>query len=114
MELRDLQKMTVVKLRELALEQGTLTGVHGMDKRQIIEALAPSLGIDLEAASKATRTRLAADKPAIKREIRALKAQRDDALASGDSVAVAEARNGIKQRKRALRHIARETRTAAV
>jgi hypothetical protein len=114
MEPRDLQQMTVSQLRDLALERNILTDVHGMDKQQLLEALAPALGIDLEAAAKASRSKLAADKTTIKREIRTLKTQRDDALASGDQEAVAEARRGIKLRKRELRRRADQGRTAAV
>ena len=114
MELRDLQKMTVVKLREEALEMGGLTGVHAMKKQELIEALAPHFGIDLEASVKAARQKFAGDKSSLKREIRDLKAQRDAALEDHDSAAVAVARQGIKRYKRVLRRMAEETQTAAV
>lgn len=114
MELRDLQKMTVVKLREEALSMGGLTGVHAMKKQELIEALAPKFGIDLEAAIKASRAKFAGDKSAMKREIRNLKTQRDAALEDHDLAAVAVARQGIKKYKRALRRMADETQGAAV
>lgn len=114
MELRDLQKMTVVKLREEALEMGGLTGVHAMKKQDLIEALAPKFGIDLEAAVKAAQEKFAGDKTAMKREIRNLKAQLDAALEDHDLEAVAIARQGIKKYKRALRRMADEAKSAAV
>ena len=112
MELRDLQKMTVVKLREEALNLGGFTGVHGMNKQQLIEALAPRFGIDLEAATKVVRAKFAADKPAMKREITALKTQRDEALLEHDLAAAAKARKSIKKYKRVLRRMGKEARAA--
>lgn len=114
MELRDLQKMTVVKLREEALNMGGFTGVHAMKKQELIEALAPKFGIDLEAAVKVAREKIADDKSAVKREIRNLKMQRDAALEDHDLAAVAVARKGIKKYKRVLRRMAEEAQTAAV
>ncbi|MDZ7378373.1 MAG: hypothetical protein ONB06_03395 [candidate division KSB1 bacterium] len=106
MELRDLQKMTVVKLREEALKHGGITGVYGMDKAQLLAALAAAYGIDMEAATRAAREQFAADKTALKREIRALKAQRDAALTTHDAAQVRAIRLHIKKRKRMLRRLA--------
>ena len=114
MELRDLQKMTVVKLRQEALQQGDISGVHGMDKQQIIEALASRLDIDLTAPTKALREKSAGDKPAMKRAIRALKTQREAALADHDTAALTQARKGIKRHKRTLRRMARKARPVTV
>ena len=106
MELRDLQRMTVVKLREEALKHGSITGVYAMDKGQLLRALAEVFGIDMEAAARAAREQFAADKTTLKREIRALKGQRDTALASHDAEQVQGIRQGIKKRKRMLRRLA--------
>jgi hypothetical protein len=114
MELRDLQRMTVVKLREEALQQGNIIGVHGMGKEQLITALAPIFGIDLEAALRAAREKVAASKGTLKQEIRTLKKERDDAVTEHDTVASSKARRGIKKRKRQLRHLARQAKVAAV
>ena len=113
MELRDLQKMTVVKLREEALKHEGLVGVHAMDKEQLITALAPRFGIDLEAAAKAARAKFAGDKTALKQEIRALKTQRDTALAEHDSATVKQVRQRIKRHKRILRRLAEQSRATA-
>ena len=53
MELRDLQKMTVVKLREEGLKHSSIAGVYTMNKAQLIEALAAIYDIDIEAATRA-------------------------------------------------------------
>src|SRR5712671_2466312 len=55
MELRDLQRMTVVKLREEGLKHSSIAGVYVMDKAQLMKALADVYGIDVEAATKAAR-----------------------------------------------------------
>ena len=106
MELRDLQRMTVVKLREEALKQSSITGVYSMNKAQLIEALAAVYGIDIEAATRAAREQFAADKRSLKQEIRAFKGQRDTALAAHDATQVKQLRQHIKKRKRMLRRLA--------
>ena len=114
MELRDLQRMTVVKLREEGLKHEGIVGVHVMNKQQLIEALAPRLGIDLEATVRAVRERFAGDKTALKRDIRALKGGRDEALVAHDAATVSQARQRIKKHKRVLRRLAEQARTTAV
>lgn len=111
MNLVELQKLTVVKLREEALKHDGVTGVNGMNKDQLIEALAPVFGIDLEAETRAIREKLADSKGVLKKEILTLKKQRDDALAGLDKEAFNQARQDIKKRKRSLR---RMTKSAAV
>jgi hypothetical protein len=106
MELRDLQRMTVVRLREEGLKQGSITGVYAMNKAQLIEALAAVYGIDIEAATRAAREQFAADKSTLKQEIRAFKGQRDAALSTHDATQVKQLRLHIKKRKRMLRRLA--------
>lgn len=108
MELRDLQRMTVIKLREEALQHAGLEGVHAMTKKQLLVALAPRFGIDLDAAKKTSRAKVATDKTSLKQEIRGLKKQRDTALAEHDAATVKETRQGIKTRKRVLRRLAEQ------
>jgi hypothetical protein len=106
MELRDLQKMTVVKLREEGLKHSSIIGVYSMNKAQLIEALAAVYGIDIEAATRAAREQFAADKGALKREIRTFKGQRDAALSARNATQVKQLRLQIKKRKRMLRRLA--------
>jgi hypothetical protein len=114
MELRDLQRLTVVKLREEALKHEGIVGVHAMHKEELIAALAPRLGIDLEAAARAAREKFATDKTTLKREIRAFKSQRDTALVEHDAATVQQTRQRIKKHKRLLRRLAEQARTTAV
>ena len=110
MELVELQRSTVVKLREEALKHEGLVGVNGMSKDQLIEALAPIFGIDLEAETRAIRERLAASKGTLKQEIINLKHERDAALSDHDKEGFTSARKEIKQRKRRLRRLAKTAR----
>jgi hypothetical protein len=106
MELRDLQKMTVVKLREEGLKHPNIVGVYAMDKAQLIEALAEVYGIDIAAAAQAAREQFAGDKGSLKQAIRSLKGQRDAALMTHDAAQVKQVRMDIKRRKRMLRRLA--------
>ena len=112
MELRDLQKMTVVKLREEGLKHSGITGVYAMDKAQLIGALAEVYGIDIEAATRAAREQFAADKSTLKQAIRTFKGQRDAALAAHDAAQVKQLRFHIKKHKRLLRRLASSQTTA--
>ena len=70
MEWHDLEKMTVVKLREEAHEKD-IKGVHGKNKAELIEELAGVLGIERphdESTAATDHT-----KGALKKEIRDLK-----------------------------------------
>ena len=46
MEWRDLEKMTVLKLREEALKFPQIKGVHGKHKEDLMEEIAQALGIE--------------------------------------------------------------------
>ena len=48
----DLEKMTVIKLREEALKYSELSGVHGMKKSELVDALAKLMGLPEEETSK--------------------------------------------------------------
>ena len=112
MTLQELQKMTVVKLRQEAMQRGGINGVSSMSKAELVEALAELLGIDATTPARATSAKISGDKSVLKKEIRSLKVARDDALASGDTNTLGRARLDIKRRKRALRRLAEETQTA--
>ena len=106
MTLQELQKMTVVKLRQEAMQHGSISGASGMSKSQLIEALADLLGIDMDAPAQLVSATISDDKTVLKSEIRSLKTARDEALAAGDESGQNRARTDIKKRKRALRRLA--------
>jgi hypothetical protein len=56
MEWKDLEKMTVLKLREEALKYPQIQGVHGKHKEQLIEEIAKALGLELNPVELSPRT----------------------------------------------------------
>jgi len=48
MELKDIQRLTLPKLRELAKEATSLQGVIGMEKEALIKAIAVAKGINYD------------------------------------------------------------------
>ena len=92
---KPLEKMTVKALREIAKEIPEITGVHGMKKEELLVAINEVRGVNAETVEAET---VKADKvikakpvkktgsPAgeIKKQIKALKAQRQAALETQD------------------------------
>ena len=46
MDLKDLEKMTVLKVREEALKYPQIQGVHGKHKEQLMQEIAKALGLE--------------------------------------------------------------------
>ena len=101
-----LERMTAIKLRELAqAEYQEIVGVSGMKKEEIVEAI-----ITLEVA-KGLRPKedKAAKKPSamatLKAEIKGLKAAREKVLESHDKKSLKGVRQQIKRAKRKMRRL---------
>ena len=108
MDIKELKKMTVPKLRDLAKQATDLQGVIGMKKEELIEAIAKAQGIASEALAKDVTTI-----SSVKQEIRALQKHRDELLASSkERVKIARMRGKIKKLKRLTRHLGREAKVA--
>lgn len=102
MEWHDLEKMTVVKLREEAHEKG-IESVHGKNKAELVEALAGVLGIERpheELAKKEEDT-----KTSLKQQIRELRAERDQLLEAHDHKGLKDVRREVHRLKRKIRRI---------
>jgi hypothetical protein len=56
MERKDLEKMTVLKLREEALKYPEIVGVHGKNKEQLMDEIGKALG-DTETPSRGSEAR---------------------------------------------------------
>lgn len=99
----ELKKTTVADLREIAagIDHPAVQGYTQMNKEHLIPAICEALGIDTYVHHHAEGI----DKTSIKREIRALKAQRDAILASDekDYDELRRIRRGIHRRKHELR-----------
>ena len=55
MEWKDLEKMTVLKLREEALKFPQIQGVHGKSKETLMHEIATALGIETQAKAAAAK-----------------------------------------------------------
>ena len=103
MDIKGLRKMTLPKLRELAKQVTDLQGVVGMKKEELIEAIAKAEGISYQGPLKDVTTI-----SSIKQEIRALKRQKEEILASSqDRSKIGPIRKKIKRLKRLARRLAR-------
>jgi len=97
----DLHKMPVKKLREIAEAQGDHAELHGyltMHKEHLVPALCHVLGIEDHAHHEV----VGINKTAVKAQIRALKVERDAALAGKDSAELKRIRRKIHRLKRKL------------
>lgn len=114
--LKHLQKMTRTKLIEEAHETHGIQGAHGMNKEQLIEAIAAAMKnagtwVEVEQPPKAAKKvkKAGPDKAALKKMIRELKKKRDDSLASGDREAFTRARALLGRLKGRLRRAKAQT-----
>ena len=73
---KPLDKMTVKELKEVALEMPEITGVHGMNKSDLLSAIKAALGI--EDVVKKKKSGSVRD---VKRQIKSLKAKQSEASA---------------------------------
>ena len=109
MEWKDLEKMTIVKLREEALKFPQIERVHGKAKEQLMEELAPLLGI--EKPQTRLSDRIVHTKSDLKHRIQELKAEREKVLAAHDHNRLHDVRREMHALKHAIRKIeAREAR----
>jgi len=109
MELKDIQRLTMPKLRELAKEATSLQGVIGMEKEALIKAIAAAKGITYDESFKDTHAI-----HAIKLDIRGLKKQKAELrAATGDRKKLKRIQRKIKLEKRLTRHLAHEAKTAS-
>lgn len=108
MELEELEKLTVTKLRELCGEKyPEIVGVSGMKKEEIIEAIiAEEVRLGLRSKTDAPVPKGPAEGQVVsdlKAQIRLFKRQRDEALGAKDYPGLREARAAIKRLKRRMR-----------
>jgi hypothetical protein len=109
-DLNELRKMTLPKLRELAKEVTSLQGVLGMKKEELVEAIAKVKGLSFKPAAKDLQSI-----GAVKQQIRTLKKQRQEILASsGDRLKLKRLRRKIKLLKRQTRRSAAITKSEAL
>lgn len=108
MEMKELRRMTLPKLRDLAKQETDLQGVGGMHKEDLIKAIAKAKGIAYDTSTKDTNAI-----HSIKHDIRELKKQKAEILTSSrDPKKLKRVKRQIKLLKRLTRHLAHEAKTA--
>src|SRR3990167_8040166 len=108
MELKELRRMTVPKLRDLAKQETDLQGVGGMHKEDLIKAIAKAKGIAYD-----TSTKDANAIHSIKHDIRGRKKQKGEILTfSRDPKKLKKVKRRINLLKRLTRHLAHKAKTA--
>ena len=101
----DLKAKTIAELREIAksLTHDAVQGFSQMNKEHLLPALCAALGIDMHEHHVV----VGIDKPVLKAKIRALKAQRDQALAKHDHDLLKNVRRQLHRINRDIRrHLA--------
>ena len=98
MEINDLEKMTVTKLREEAGKFEDVKGVSGMKKDQLIDIMCEKL--DIHRPGKQV---VGIDKSVLKSRMRALQVRKTQAAAEHNHEELADLRKRIKTYKRSIR-----------
>ena len=103
MDWKDLEKMTVLKLREEALKYPQIEGVHGKHKDQLMDEIAKVLNIEKPHAHL-TET-IVHTKADLKNKILQLKVERDKSLEAHDHKKLHEVRREMHELKHTIRKI---------
>lgn len=98
---KPLDKMTVKELKEVALEIPEITGVHGMNKADLLSAIKEAKGIEEEPVTKSTPV-----SGEVKVRIKAFKEKRAAALNDNDPKMARIYRRRISRLKKKSRRVA--------
>ena len=103
----ELEEMTVIKLRELALAQfPNIKGVSGLRKEVLVEAIiSEGVAQGLRPKEDKGAPRAAGTMAALKAQMKGLKADREKALGAQDRKGLKAARIQIKRIKRKMRRL---------
>ena len=111
MEWKDLEKMTVLKLREEALRFPQIEAVHGKNKEQLMDEIARALGIEKPHAHFTEK--IVHTKSDLKHKIHELKAERDKLLQAHDYKKLHDVRREMHELKHTIRKIEAKAATNA-
>ena len=98
---KPLDKMTVKELKEVALEIPEITGVHGMNKSDLLSAIKAAKGIEETVKKKGSGT-----VREVKRQIKALKIKQNEAAGEKNSKMATIYRRRISRLKKKSRKVA--------
>ena len=103
MEWKDLEKMTVLKLREEALKFPQIEAVHGKNKERLMDELATHMGIEKPHTQFAAT--VLSTKSDLKHQIHDLKMEREKLIATHDHRHLHDVRRQIHELKHEIRRI---------
>jgi hypothetical protein len=95
---KPLDKMTAKELRELGMSLGTITGVHGMNKEEILAAVKEARGIVETGKTKGDRSMRQ-----LKEKLGELRGKKEEARAGSDRKALDVLRKRISRLKKKTR-----------
>jgi hypothetical protein len=98
---KPLDRLTAKELREIAKEIPEITGVHGMNKGELVAAVKQARGITDKKAKKSS-----GEVRGLKKKIKALKLQRQAALEANDKKTATIYRRRIARLKKKTRRAA--------
>jgi hypothetical protein len=104
---KDLDRMTVKELKEVAAESTDLVGIHAMKKAELLAAIKESKGIKKEKAPKEKIEKEAVTVKELKEKIIALKVERKEARKARDKRMVHILRRKINRLKKETRRISK-------
>jgi len=109
MDLKELRKLPMPKLRDVAKQETELKNVVALEKEELIKAIAAAKGVPYDETHKDLNA-----VHAVKQDIRQLQKQKAELLSSnGDRQKVKRLRRKVKLMKRVTRHLARDAKLAA-
>ena len=103
MDWKDLERMTVLKLREEALKYPQIEGVHGKHKEQLMDEIAGILNIEKPHAHFTDN--VSHTKSELKNKIHELKSEREKLLQEHDHKKLHEVRREMHELKHTIRKI---------
>ena len=108
MDIKELRKLPMPKLRDLAKQETELQGVGGMEKEALIKAIAEAKGIPYDETSKDVNAI-----HSVKQDIRQLQKEKTELLTgNGEARKIQRIRRKVKLLKRLTRHLAREAKAS--
>ena len=105
MDYSELEKLTVIKLREEAKKFPDVKGVSAMKKEELLNLLVEKLGIEVPEKKTKKKTASPKNKASLKKKIEQLKMEREAARADRDSKKATILRRRIHTLKRQIRKI---------
>jgi ElaB/YqjD/DUF883 family membrane-anchored ribosome-binding protein len=108
MDLKELRRLPMPKLRDVAKAETDLKGVGGMEKEDLIKAIAKAKDIPYDVTGKDVNAI-----HSIKHDIRELRKEKSELLTSSrDGKKLKKVQRKIKRLRRLTRHLAHEAKSA--